>query len=276
MKGSIENLQLDAETFAEWGVDYLKFDGCYSNAVLMDLGYPLMSDYLNKTNRSIVYSCEWPLYQVVSHMKPDYKKISKYCNLWRNYYDVDDNFDSVYSIIDHYAKEQGELEKFQGPGAWNDPDMLTIGNFGLTIGQSKTQMAMWAIFSAPLIMSTDLRSIEPWAKEILQNKILITINQDPDGKFGKKFLETKEVEVWCKHSTNYSYTAFVMLNAAKNPTPTNVNVSLIDLGLVNYQYYNFYEAFSGEFIGTFNLRDSFNATVNPYGGSFVFWAEPTK
>jgi alpha-N-acetylgalactosaminidase len=153
--------------------------------------------------------------------------------------------------------------------------MLTIGNFGLTVGQSKTQMAMWAIFSAPLIMSTDLRTIEPWAKEILQNKNLININQDPLGNFGIKFLETKEVGVWRKRMSR-NYTAFVLLNAVKNPTPTNVNITLINLGLFNYQYYNFYEGFSGEFIGRFNLKDNFNATVNPYGGSFLFWAEPTS
>jgi len=109
----------------------------------MDKGYPEFGIYLNRTNRPMVYSCSWPAYQVGSKMDPNYKLIAKYCNLWRNYDDIDDTFESVYSITEWYASQQDELSSVHGPGAWNDPDMLLIGNYGLSYGQSKAQMALW-------------------------------------------------------------------------------------------------------------------------------------
>ena len=90
--GSIDHLELDAETFAEWGVDYVKLDGCYADITQMDTGYPEMGVYLNKTNRPMVYSCSWPAYQEPT-MHPNYEKIAEYCNLWRNYDDIQDSFD---------------------------------------------------------------------------------------------------------------------------------------------------------------------------------------
>lgn len=90
--GSIDHLELDAQTFAEWGVDYVKLDGCYADIKQMDTGYPQMGEFLNKTNRPMVYSCSWPAYQEGT-IQPNYEKIAKYCNLWRNYDDIQDSFD---------------------------------------------------------------------------------------------------------------------------------------------------------------------------------------
>lgn len=81
--------------------------------------------------------------KVGSNMDPNYKLIAKYCNLWRNYDDIDDTFQSVYSITEWYASQQDELAAVHAPGAWNDPDMLIIGNYGLSYGQCKAQMALW-------------------------------------------------------------------------------------------------------------------------------------
>jgi hypothetical protein len=93
-------LEIDAQTFADWTVDYVKLDGCYADVHQMDDGYPLMSMYLNKTNRPMVYSCSWPAYQVDAKIQPNYLRIAKYCNLWRNYDDIDDSFSSVNGIVD--------------------------------------------------------------------------------------------------------------------------------------------------------------------------------
>lgn len=157
--------------------------------------------------RRVLYICEWPLYQSNAGIVPNYEKISKYCNTYRNHDDVEDRWTSISSIIDYYASNQETFAKYNGkrilnlyrkllkcffhqtgPGMWNDPDMLLIGNFGLTKGQSRAQMAMWAMWSSPLLMSTDLENIDPEAKRILQNKEIIAVNQDPLGKFGKRVM----------------------------------------------------------------------------------------
>ena len=159
----------------------MKLDGCYADVKIMDKGYPEMGYSLNKTNRPMVYSCSWPAYQVFAKIDPDYKSIAEHCNLWRNFDDIDDSWDSVMTITEWFANNQDELSAVHGPGHWNDPDMLIIGNYGLSYNQAKAQMALWAIMSAPMIMSVDLRTIKPWFKEILQNENLIGINQDKLG-----------------------------------------------------------------------------------------------
>ena len=163
-----------------------------------------------------------------------------------------------------------------GPGHWNDPDMLIIGNFGLSYGQSQAQMALWSVMAAPLIMSNDLRKIKPWFKEILQNKNLIAINQDKLGIMGKQFANKYNgVEIWSKLLSN-DFTAFVFFNPLPYGTPSNVKISLKELGLIRYPAYNFYESFSGNLIGQYKNTDVFNVTVDPSGSVFAFWSEPAQ
>jgi hypothetical protein len=273
--GSIDHLELDAQTFAEWTVDYVKLDGCYADIKLMPEGYPKMGYYLNQTNRPMVYSCSWPAYEVFNNVQPNYTRIAEYCNLWRNYDDIDDSFDSLHTITEWYASQQDTLAPVHGPGNWNDPDMLIIGNYGLSYGQSKAQMALWSIFAAPLIMSVDLRTISPWFKEILLNKNLIAINQDSLGKMGKRFLIRNNVELWSKELEN-GKTAFVFFYPLPYGTPAAVQVTLKELNLTEYSLYNFYESFSGDLIGQFKSAGTFNTSVEPSGSVVAFWAEPTQ
>lgn len=107
------------------------------------------------------------------------------CNLWRNWDDIDDTWSNVTNILKWFSDNQDRIAEFSGPGHWNDPDMLIIGNFGLSYEQSKAQMAIWAIMAAPLIMSVDLRTIEPKFRDILLNKDVIKINQDALGIQGR-------------------------------------------------------------------------------------------
>lgn len=102
--------------------------------------------------------------------------------MWRNFDDIQDSWASVESIIDYYGNNQDYIIPNAGPSHFNDPDMLIIGNFGLSYEQSKTQMAIWAILAAPLLMSVDLRTIRPEYKAILQNRKIIEVDQDPLGK----------------------------------------------------------------------------------------------
>lgn len=103
-------------------------------------------------------------------MKPDYEALKTHCNLWRNWDDIQDSWKSVQGITKYFAANQSRIQPHAGPGHWNDPDMLIIGNYGLSVDQSKAQMAIWAILAAPLIMSNDLKFLRPEFKEILLNR----------------------------------------------------------------------------------------------------------
>ncbi|XP_075040705.1 alpha-galactosidase A [Mixophyes fleayi] len=196
--GSQGFYELDAQTFADWGVDLLKFDGCnYGTLDQLEDGYRRMSLALNRTGRNIVYSCEWPFY--ARHLtKVNYSEVAQYCNLWRNFDDIEDSWTSVKYVIDFTSALQDELVPVAGPGAWNDPDMLVIGNFGLSWDQQITQMALWSIMAAPLLMSNDLRDISPESKALLQNQEVIAINQDSLGVQGYRVLKVDSFELWEK------------------------------------------------------------------------------
>uniref|UniRef100_A0A7N6B9G9 Alpha-galactosidase n=1 Tax=Anabas testudineus TaxID=64144 RepID=A0A7N6B9G9_ANATE len=188
--GSLGYYEVDAQTFADWGVDLLKFDGCYMNWTLLGEGYVNMSKALNKTGKSILYSCEWPLYewpyQKVSDEHKEY--LFRYNSLP----------DETIRLMLCYIKEHFCTSSFPvaGPGGWNDPDMLVIGNFGLSHDQQESQMALWAIMAAPLLMSNDLRNICPRSKKLLQNKLIIDISQDSLGKQGSLTGKFDSFEIW--------------------------------------------------------------------------------
>ena len=139
------------------------------------LGFPEFGKQLNKTGRPIVYGCEWPLYG------GDIKRSAEVCNVFRGGDDIYDTWDNVKSIIEFYANHQDKFIPVAKPGAWNDLDQLIIGNDGLSLDQAKAQMAIWAMLSSPLLMSTDLRNVREEFKQILQNRDVIAINQDQLG-----------------------------------------------------------------------------------------------
>lgn len=130
------------------------------------------------------------------YFQPNYTAIAQSCNLWRNFDDIQDSWASVESIIDYYGNNQDVIVPIAGPGHWNDPDMLIIGNFGLSYEQSKTQMAIWAILAAPLLMSVDLRTIRPEYKAILQNKKIIAVDQDPLGIQGRRIYKVSDIKIY--------------------------------------------------------------------------------
>ncbi|CAN9515177.1 unnamed protein product [Ophioblennius macclurei] len=193
--GSLGFYETDAQTFAEWDVDLLKFDGCDMDWTLLGEGYINMSRALNRTGRSILYSCEWPLYEW-PFRQPNYSAIRETCNQWRSFSDVYDSWSSVKSILDWTASHQDLIVPSAGPGGWNDPDMLVIGNFGLSHDQQESQMALWAVMAAPLLMSNDLRDICRRSKELLQNRRIIDISQDPLGRQGRRTAKVSNFEVW--------------------------------------------------------------------------------
>nr|XP_006815607.1 PREDICTED: alpha-N-acetylgalactosaminidase-like [Saccoglossus kowalevskii] len=273
--GSLNYMDIDAQTFADWGIDYLKFDGCNSLPWTMDKGYPEMTRALNKTGRPIFYSCEWPLYQRAVLIKPNYNLIRENCNLWRNFDDINDSWDSVLSVINFYTNEQDKLIAAAGPGGWNDPDMLVIGDFGLSYDQSKSQMAMWSIFAAPLMMSADLRTISDEAKEILLNKEVIAVDQDALGKMGRRVISVGNIDVWCRPLVDGCY-AVVFFNKAVGGGPSNVTVTLEEIGFTKtVEKYALRDLFLHRDLGNYNVRGTFVTSVNPTGVVMVT-ASPVK
>jgi alpha-galactosidase len=189
----------DAMQYAKWGVDYLKYDWCNTGTRNAEEAYTTMSNALLSTGRPIVFSmCEW------GTAKPWLwgKGIG---NLWRTTGDISDRWEGkkkwpdgnccengMLAIVD----EQVGLESFAGPGHWNDPDMLEVGNGGMTTPEYRAHFSLWAILAAPLIAGNDVRSMSADTKEILENKEVIAIDQDPLGREGRRISKQGDLEVW--------------------------------------------------------------------------------
>ncbi|KAF7666556.1 hypothetical protein LDENG_00101500 [Lucifuga dentata] len=269
----LDKIKIDAQTFANWEVDMLKFDGCYSNATEQEQGYPAMSKALNATGRHIAYSCSWPAYQGGLPPKVNYTQLGEICNLWRNYGDIQDSWDSVLNIINWFLENQDVLVPAAGPGSWNDPDMLILGDFGLSMDQSRSQMAIWAILAAPLFMSNDLRTISSGARTILQNKMAIAINQDPLGIQGRRILKEKSgIEVFLRPLSN-NCSALVFFSR-RTDMPYRYKTSLSKL---NYTagLYKITDVFTSK---SDTLKDSseFVVSVNPTGVVMWYVSAPAK
>ncbi|XP_060079424.1 alpha-N-acetylgalactosaminidase-like [Ylistrum balloti] len=258
--GSEFYMQLDADTFASWGVDSLKFDGCNSARSDVPIGYPIMRKFLNLTGRPILYTCEWPLQ--LQH--PDYEAVAENCNVFRNYDDIQDSWDSITSTIKFYGDDKYNFSGVAGPGNFNDPDELVIGDFGLSVYQERVQMAMWAMFAAPLFMSNDLRNIRPESKALLQNKGVISVNQDPLGIQGRLVFSTGTIQVWIKPMAPIgNRSAFALLNLANGGSVSKVSVKGARLGLLDSRGYNITDAFTGDFVAAVKPNTGLTVKVNP-------------
>lgn len=203
----------DARQYAEWGVDYLKYDWCYKEGQNAKAAYKTMSDALKATNRDIVFSiCEW------GENKP-WLWAENIGHLWRVSNDIRDCFDCVFdwgglgvlNIIDIMA----DLHQFAKPGQWNDADMLEVGNGGMTKAQYETHFSMWAMLASPLMAGNDIRNMDNETREILTNKEVIAINQDILGKQAVKYLDYGDYEVWVKPLAN-NEVAFCFLNRSNS------------------------------------------------------------
>ena len=179
--GSLGYEEIDAKTYAEWGVDYLKYDNCYNNKIKSTIRYQKMRDALNKTGRKIFYSlCSWGRESVSKWGK-------NMGNSWRTTEDIKDSWKSMIRIIDINNK----WYKYAGPGGWNDPDMLEVGNGGMNLEEYKVHFGLWAISKAPLLIGCDITKMTKEIKKILTNPEVIAINQDSLGQQGRKIKYTK-------------------------------------------------------------------------------------
>jgi alpha-galactosidase len=200
-EGSLGHEEQDAKTYAEWGIDYLKYDLCSFRDVMktaptpeaahrmMIDAYTKMRDVLAKTGRPIVYSlCQYGNDAVWRW------GASVGGNLWRTTGDIGDRYASMSEI----GFSQAGLSQFAGPGHWNDPDMLEVGNGGMKPDEYRTHMSLWAILAAPLLAGNDLATMTPETIAMLTNKDVIAIDQDRLGKQGDRVAAEGPLEIWAK------------------------------------------------------------------------------
>ncbi len=187
--GTYGSEEIDARTFAEWGVDYVKEDWCNAEGLDPPTQYATFRDALAKAGRPIVFSiCEWG-------SNHPWEWGPRTGNLWRTTGDISDRWASMIAILD--LSSQYALAA--RPGAWNDPDMLEVGNGGMTDDEYRAHFSLWAVMSAPLMAGNDVRAMPPATREILGNKDVIAVDQDSLGVQGMLVQEPGiDLQVWSK------------------------------------------------------------------------------
>ena len=200
--GGLGHEYQDALQYAAWGVDYLKYDWCNTTTQDAKASYANIRAALDASGRAIVLSiCEW------GTAKPWLWGEEVGGNLWRTTGDIKDRWggpekwpdgsccsNGVLGILD----QQVGLQSYAGPGHWNDPDMLEVGNGGMTDTEYRSHFSLWALLVAPLIAGNDLRDMRPEIHDILTNKEVIAIDQDPMGREGERVSKHGDLEVWSK------------------------------------------------------------------------------
>jgi alpha-galactosidase len=186
--GSLGHELQDMKTYAAWGVDYVKIDWCHAEGLDPQVQYAKFRDALAQVGRPIVFSiCNWGV-QAPWTWGPATG------NSWRTTGDINDTWDRMTLI----GFSQNGLEKFAGPGHWNDPDMLEVGNGGMKPDEYRLHMALWAILAAPLLAGNDLRSMSPETKQMLTNSEVIAVDQDAKGIQGHRVWDEGPLEIWTK------------------------------------------------------------------------------
>jgi alpha-galactosidase len=215
-EGSYGHETQDARTYAEWGVDYLKYDWCsaarlYPNSAMRAV-YQKMADELRATNRPIVYSlCQYGRDDVWTWGD------KAGGNLWRTTGDIKDTYERMMEIVD----TQSQIAKYAGPGHWNDPDMLEIGNGGMTTAEYRTHMSLWAIFAAPLLAGNDVRGMTDDTRSVLLNKEVIAVDQDPTGAQGHRADKSGDIEYYARR-LNDGDMALVVVNRADDSATVKI------------------------------------------------------
>src|SRR5579863_3858668 len=239
---SLDHETQDAQLYASWGVDYLKYDLCsYREAVmsaqapgdkaaqmrLMVAAYAKMDKALKSTGRPIVYSLWQYGWDAVWEWGP-----SVGANVWRTTGEIQAHWNSIYSILN----QQAGLARYAGPGHWNDPDMLEVGNGQLSPAENRTHFSMWAMLAAPLLAGNDLPHMKPEIRDILTKRDVIAIDQDPLGHEARHVYSKGEIEVWARDLKGGAK-AIAIVNAGSDVYSTHpFHLDLAQLGLHGTQH----------------------------------------
>ena len=223
--GSFGHEYQDAYTYAQWGIDYLKYDWCFTENINPKGAYGLMSEALKATGRPIWFSmCEWGTF------KP-WEWAADIAQSWRTTGDIWPYFDTIPAEFD--GQWHGEpimklvdlnepLRAYSGPGHWNDPDMLEVGNGSLTLAENRAHFTLWCMMAAPLLMGNDLTTMPDEILQILINKDVIAIDQDPLGIQGLRLKAEGGLEYWFKPLAGGDW-AFCLLNRGAEDAVVNVD-----------------------------------------------------
>jgi len=243
--GSQDHETQDATSYAAWGVDYLKYDNC-SATLDAQTQYQAMQGALGATGRPIVFSlCAWRFYEWGVGTG----------NLWRTTTDIKDSWDSVFANI----MNNRPYAAFAGPNGWNDPDMLEVGNGGMTTTEYQTHFSLWALAGAPLIAGNDPTSMSDDDKAILTNKEVIALNQDYLGLQGVPVRTDGDQMVWAKPLNEAGARGVVLLNAGDSAA--DIAVSFDEIALASSATVRDLVAHAD--LGSFS--DSYHASVPSHG-----------
>jgi alpha-galactosidase len=250
-EGSLGHEELDAQSYALWGIDYLKYDYCsfQGDVPAQMAAYKKMHEALEKTGRVIVFSlCQYGM-DKVWRWGP-----SVGGNLWRTTDDISDDYNSMAYI----GFGQNGLERFAAPGHWNDPDMLEVGNGKMNKDEYRTHMSLWCLLAAPLLAGNDLSKMTPDTLAILTNPEVIAVDQDALGMQGHRVAQEGQLEVWVKQLADGSK-AVGLFNRGESVMPVTAyfrDVGVGDAALVR-------DLWEKRDLGVFN--SSFTAQVPTHG-----------
>lgn len=256
-EGSFGHEEQDAQQYADWGFDYLKYDWCsaekvYQRSQMIDV-YQKMHNALVKTGRPIVFSlCQY-----------GYGRVWRWGasvggNLWRTTEDITDQYDRM-SVI---GFDQDGLDPYAGPGHWNDPDMLEVGNGGMNHNEYITHMSLWVLLAAPLLAGNDLSKMTEETLKILTNPEVIATDQDAKGAQGRRIAQEGPLEVWAKPLSDGSY-AVGLFNRSESVSP--VTVKFKDLSLPTTVTVR--DLWQQKDLGSFS--DSYTQEVQRHGAALV-------
>lgn len=258
--GSLDHERTDARSFAEWGVDYLKYDNCNNLGRPAQERFKAMGDALAAVDRPIVYAiCEW------GENAPWNWGAKFGGTMWRTTEDISDDWDSMTDILD----QQVGLERYSGPGAWNDPDMLEVGNGGMTETEYRAHFTLWSLLNAPLLSGNDLRDMDRETFDILNNRALIAVNQDWAGVQGHKVRDDGDREVWAKPMSDGSV-ALVLFNRGQRASQISTEASEIGLPKTDsYRTRDLWTGKNGSGTGVFSAEVPSHGVV-----AYRVWPEP--
>jgi alpha-galactosidase len=266
----------DAKQYATWGVDYLKYDWCNTEGQDAPESYAKMRDALIAAGRPIAFSiCEWGI-------SNPWTWAQDVGNLWRTTGDITDSwsnegvkkgqsmaafgpppagapegFEPPLAPVDMFLgflqilDRQENLADYAGPGHWNDPDMLEVGNGGMKIEEYRAHFSLWAILAAPLIAGNDLRNMKPAIREILTNKEIIAVNQDVLGKQGRRIKRNGDMDIWMKELSG-GKRAVAFLN--RGESALNMTVTWAELGLSSMQSLAVRDLWQHKDLGTYKSQ----------------------
>ncbi|WP_206366282.1 glycoside hydrolase family 27 protein [Sphingomonas flavalba] len=223
-EGSYGHVEQDARTFAAWGIDYLKYDLCsgegiYRTPEAVKAAYQQMGAALQASGRPIVYSlCQYGRNDVGAWGR------AVGGNLWRTTRDIEDTYESMAKI----GFDTNGSPEHVGVGGWNDPDMLEIGNGGMTPDEYRSHMALWAIQAAPLILGHDVRAMDAETRAILTNAAVIAVDQDALGAPGVRIGGEGALSIWRKPLADGSY-ALAVFNRSAAPLASTLSFAALGL-----------------------------------------------